>query len=393
VVGEIALALTLLAAAGLAVHGFWKAENVDLGFRPDHILTFNLQLEQQRKQGRLKTPAQINAFYRLLIEKLESVPGVLGAQVSLTQKGLGAEWRASITIAGRSLSDSGAKGYSNCVPVTPQFFKTFGIGIERGRALTEEDKEGSQLVAVVNQAFVREFLPGLEPLGQRLIIPQPVPKSVRPPVELEIVGVYRDARNDGLDAPQPEIDVPFWQNPWPYPMVAVRTAGDPESMRQSIASTIRSIAPDAPMANIQTVDDAVREFSASERFGAVLFGAFGATGLILAALGIYGVIAFGVAQRTREIGLRVALGAGREQILRLFVREGIVLSVIGLTFGIAGAWTATRLMRGMWYGIASSDPLAFTVVGIVLLASALLGSYIPARRAAKVDPMVALRYE
>ncbi len=393
VVGEIALALTLLAAAGLAVHGFWKAENVDLGFRPDHILTFNLQLEQQRKQGRLKTPAQINAFYRLLIEKLESVPGVLGAQVSLTQKGLGAELGVPVTIAGRSLSDSGAKGDSNCVPVTPQFFKTFGIGIERGRALTEEDKEGSPLVAVVNQAFVREFLPGLEPLGQRLIIPQPVPKSVRPPVELEIVGVYRDARNDGLDTPQPEIDVPFWQNPWPYPMVAVRTAGDPESMRQSIASTIRSIAPDAPMANIQTVDDAVREFSASERFGAVLFGAFGATGLILAALGIYGVIAFGVAQRTREIGLRVALGAQREQILRLFVREGIVLSVIGLTFGIAGAYTAARLMRGMWYGIASSDPLAFTVVGIVLLASALLGSYIPARRAAKVDPMVALRYE
>ncbi len=393
VVGEFALALTLLTAAGLAMHGFWKAESVDLGFQPGHILTFKLQLQQERKQGRLQTPEQITAFYRLLLAKLESVPGVLDAEASLTRQGLRPELRTSVTIAGRSLSDAGAKVYSNCVAVTPQFFKTFGIRIERGRAFTEEDREGSQLVAVVNEAFVRQFLPGIELLGQRVIVPQPLPNSARPPVELEIVGVYRDARNDGLNTPQPEIDVPFWQNPWPYPMVAVRTSGDPQLIRQSIASVIQSIAPDAPMAEVQTMDDTVREFSASERFGAVLFGSFGAAGLILAALGIYGVVAFGVAERTREIGLRVAMGAGREQVVLLFLREALVLALTGLGFGVAGAYTAAQLMRGMWYGVQSSDPFVFAAVGIGLLSFALLGSYIPARRAARVDPMVALRYE
>jgi putative ABC transport system permease protein len=212
-------------------------------------------------------------------------------------------------------------------------------------------------------------------------------------LEWQIVGIYRDAHNHGLLEPDPEIEVSFWQNPWPSPRLAVRTANDPTTMTKSIAAAIRDIDPTLPMADIETIDEVVQQLSAGERFGVVLFGSFAAVGLMLAVFGVYGVMAFTVAQRTREIGLRIALGAGHGQILRLFLSEGVTLGLIGLVIGGSGAYAVGRLMRGMWYGTAAGDPIIFIAVASVLLASAVMACYIPARRAAKVDPMVALRYE
>ena len=395
VIGEISLALTLLAAAGLAMHGFWKAASIDLGFRRDHILTFWLPMDAETRQNRFARPEQINSFYRQLLARIEAVPGVEVAQASLATPVMGARFGAPVTIVGQSVSDPSSAPGSNFAPVTPGFFKTFGLQLDRGRFLTEADMEGTTRVAVVNQTFVKRFLHDVDPLSQRISMPQFIPgeRKLGPPLEWQIVGVYRDARNHGLLEPDPEIEVSFWQSPWPSPLLAVRTANDPETMTKSIAAAIRDVDASLPMAEVQTIDEVVRQLSAGERFGVVLFGSFAAVGLMLAVFGVYGVMAFTVAQRTREIGLRIALGAGHHQILRLFLSEGVTLGLIGLVIGESGAYAVGRLMRGMWYGTAAGDPIIFFAVAGVLLASAVLACYIPARQAAKVDPMVALRYE
>ena len=191
----------------------------------------------------------------------------------------------------------------------------------------------------------------------------------------------------------PEIDVPFLQSPWPGTSIAVRTAGEPTAVQQSIAAVIRSIDPDLPMANVRTMDQIIDQTMASDRFNTALFGAFAVVALLLAAIGIYGVMSFVVAQRTHEIGLRMALGAGRARVVREVIREGMLTALVGIVLGSAGAYGVGRAMQGMWYDVGAMDPAAFSVVAITLLASALLACFIPAHRAASVDPMSALRQE
>jgi putative ABC transport system permease protein len=389
VVAEFALALTLLAGAGLAIHGFWKAAATDLGFRSDHILTFYLQVSQ----GRLSSPQLINGFYRELLGKIQAIPGVSAASAS---GGISfrTRFRLPFTIAGKPVSDAPSNYQTDFNMATPGYFQTFGLQIERGRFIGDQDTETGAHVAVVNRAFVNRYFAGADPLLQQVAVARLTPGTRKPgpPVFWQIVGVYRDVKNEGLDEPFPEIDVPFAQSPWPAVM-AVRTAGDPAEMRKSIAAAVQSVDQDLPMSDVETMDDIVHESWANERFGSALFGSFAAVALLLAAFGIYGVMAFAAAQRTREIGLRLALGAGRNQILRLFVLEGMVLGLIGLGVGIGGVYAVGRLMHGMWYGTSTGDPIIFAAVAGVLLAAALLAWYIPARRAANVDPMVALRYE
>jgi putative ABC transport system permease protein len=206
------------------------------------------------------------------------------------------------------------------------------------------------------------------------------------------VGVYGDVRNAGpKDDGFPEINEPFWQSPWPDASVAVRTNGDPSAVRLSLAAAIRSMDADLPMADVRTMDQIVEESKAGDRFNTALFASFGIVALVLAALGIYGVMAFVVAQRTHEIGLRMALGAGRNRVLGQVLREGMITALIGTVAGTGGAYLVGRAMQGMWYGVGAFDPLAFSLVALTLLASALLACLVPARRAASVEPMAALR--
>jgi putative ABC transport system permease protein len=206
--------------------------------------------------------------------------------------------------------------------------------------------------------------------------------------------VFHDVRNRGLRADDvPEIDVPFWQSPWPRAGIAVRTTGDPEAMTKSIAAAVHSVDPNQPLANIRTMDQLLEEALLGDRFIAALFGSFAGVALLLAAIGIYGVMAFGVAQRTHEIGLRIALGAGKQQVLGLILREGLVLAGAGLGVGLLGAYFLGSSMRSTLYGVGAIDFGAFGSVAVVLLTSALLACYLPARRATKIDPIVALRYE
>jgi len=392
VVVEFALALTLLAGAGLVIHSFWKLSRVDLGFRQDHILTFGLPVPNDR----FSKPEQINAFYRQLLEKIGALPGISSISVSTGMPLQGTNFGMPFSIVGQPVGDLSSRPGAGFTMVTPEYFRTFGISISKGRVFTSQDLAGNVPVAIVNDAFVKKYLSSLDPLKQRLSIEQLIPGQTKlgPALEWQIVGVYHNVHNGGIRGDGfPEVNVPFSQSPWPQAAIAVRTAGDPASMTKSIAAVVLSIDPDLPLDQVKTMDQIVDESLSGDRFGTVLFGSFAAVALLLAAIGIYGVMSFAVAQRTHEIGLRIALGASPAQVLRLVLREGILLALGGLLLGLGGAYFAGRLMKSLLYQVNAMDPTAVSAVTAVLLLSALLACYIPARRATQVDPMVALRDE
>jgi putative ABC transport system permease protein len=392
VVVEFALALTLLAGAGLVIHSFWKLSRVDLGFRQDHILTFGLPVPNDR----FSKPEQINAFYRQLLEKIGALPGISSISVSTGMPLQGTNFGMPFSIVGQPASDLSSRPGAGFTMVTPEYFRTFGISISKGRVFTSQDLAGSVPVAIVNDAFVKKYLASLDPLKQRLSIEQLIPGQTKlgPALEWQIVGVYHNVHNGGIRGDGfPEVNVPFSQSPWPQAAIAVRTAGDPTSMTKSIAAVVLSIDPDLPLDQVKTMEQIVDESLSGDRFGTVLFGSFAAVALLLAAIGIYGVMSFAVAQRTHEIGLRIALGASPAQVLRLVLREGILLALGGLLLGLGGAYFVGRLMKSLLYQVNATDPTAVSAVTAVLLLSALLACYIPARRATQVDPLVALRDE
>ena len=392
VVLEFSLALTLLAGAGLAIHSFWNLARVDPGFRVDHLITFYLPVPARK----FAEPQQNIQFYQQLLEKVKSLPGITQAEAGEGMPLQGTNFGMPFYIAGKPFSDPSARPGAGFSMVTPGYVQTFGMQMAKGRSFTEQDMAGSLPVAMVNQTFADRYLKGVDPLTQRVVVEQLIPGVTKlgPPIEWQIVGVYRNVRNGGIRSDGfPEIDVPFSQSPWPDASMAVRTSGDPALMVKSIAAAVHSIDPDLALAQVKTMDQIVSESLIGDRFISVLYGAFAVVALLLAAIGTYGVMAFMVAQRTHEIGLRIALGATREQVLGLVLKEGVVLALIGLALGLVGACLVGHAMKSTLYGVGTVDFAAFSVVSITLLASALLACYFPAQRATKVDPMVALRYE
>jgi putative ABC transport system permease protein len=392
VVIEFALALTLLAGAGLVIHSFWKLTRVDLGFRQDHILTFFLPVTNDR----FARPEQINAFYRQLMDKIGALPGITAVAASTGMPIIGVNFGMPFNLAGQAVDDPSSRPGAGFNMVTPEYFRTFGIPMVKGRVFTEQDAAGGLPVAVVNETFAKKYLSNVAPLTQRIVVDELIPGVTKlgPPIEWQIVGVYHDVHNGGVRGDGfPEIDVPFWQSPWPQAGLAVRTLGDPASMTKSITAVVHTVDPDLPLDQVKPMDQLVHESLASDRFSTVLFGSFAGVALLLAAIGIYGVMSFAVAQRTHEIGLRMALGAGPRQVLRLVLREGMLLAFAGLVVGLAGTYFVARLLKTILYQVNAADPAAISAVTAVLLLSALLACYIPARRATQVDPMVALRDE
>ncbi len=392
VIGEFALALTLLAGAGLAIHSFWNLARVDPGFRPDHLLTFTLPVPEKR----LSQPEQIVTYYRRMVEKVESLPGVIRAEAATGMPLRGTNFGMPFTIGGKPVEDPSARPGAGFAMVTPGYFDTFRIQMLKGRVFTDQDSAASVRVAVVNETFVKRYFSAVDPLTQRISVEQLIPGVTKlgPPLEWQIVGVYRNIHNGGIRSEGfPEIDVPFAQSPWPQASMAVRTNGDPALMSQSIASAVHSVDSDLALANIKTMDQIFSESLVVDRFTTALYGSFATVALLLAAVGIYGVMAFAVAQRTHEIGLRMALGASQDHVLGLILKEGIVLAVLGLGLGLVGACFVGRAMRGLLYGVGTIDAAAFSAVAITLFVAALLACYVPANKASKVDPMVALRYE
>jgi putative ABC transport system permease protein len=391
VVAEFALALSLLAGGGLAIHSLWNVAHVDLGFRSDHLLTFFLPVPD----GRLTDSKQITAFYRQLLERIDALPGVSSASASEGMPLQGVNFGMPFVIEGKPVNDPSQRPGAGFNMVTPQYFQTFGIRIDRGRALNDQDIAGSVPVAVVNETFAKKFFPGGDALSHRIQVEQLIPgvTNLGPYITWQIVGVYHNVRNGGPKSDFPEIDVPFWQSPWPQAAMAVRASGDPASLTKGIADIVQSFNPNLPLAEVKTMDQIMDESMAGDRFTAFLFGGFAAIALLLAALGIYGVMSFAVAQRTHEIGLRMALGASAGRVVGLILREGMILALIGLVLGLGGSYLVGRAMHSLFYDVGTMDVAAFSTVAALLMFSALLACYVPAHRASRVDPMQALREE
>jgi putative ABC transport system permease protein len=394
VVCEFTLALALLAGAGLAIHSFWNLAHVDLGIRTDHLLTFYLPIPDSRS----KDPAQITAYYRDILAHIDAVPGVEHATamtgMPLYGPGFGIPMPFSIA-GGQVYADPSQRPTAGFGMVTPDFFATFGVHLDRGRIFAEQDTAATPRVAMVNESFVAKHFPGRDPLRQRLVIEQLVPGVAKlgPPVEWQVIGVYHDVHSADTRNIRPEILIPFWQIPWPQAAFGVRTAEDPLSMLQSVAAAVHAVDPQIALAEPQSMEQ-IRDLTmASQRFTLVLFASFAAVALFLAAVGIYGVMAFSVAQRSHEIALRMALGATRSRVVALVVGEGAALAGIGLALGLVGSYFVGRAMQSMLFGVKALDLVAFLAVGAILLIAALLACFLPARRAASIQPMRVLRSE
>lgn len=390
VVLEFALALTCLGAAGLAIRSFWNLSHTDLGFQTGHILTAQLRPPQ-------KPPAhseQVRAVARRLLDRVAALPGVQHAALSMNVP-LGGHDTLAFAIAGRPVSENN-RPTADFQLVTPEFLSVFSVRLLHGRFFGEQDRIGTQPVVVVSQTFARRYLTHLDPLASRILLPdiRPHPHPQGPPVEYQIVGVVDDVQYGALtDRNTPAIYVAFWQNPWPWCIVSVRSMIDPSALTGSIRRAGTEAAPGQPLWHFQTMQVLVDSQLVSDRFGAILYATFSLIALVLAALGIYGVMSFAVAQRYHEMGLRMALGAQPEQVVRLVMSNGMRLALIGLAAGVAGAWVVGRLMQSSLYGVSSFDAATLAAVVLILLAAALCANYLPARRATRADPLTALRSE
>jgi len=392
VVGEFTLALALLAGAGLTIHSFLNLQRVDLGVKTDHVLTFYLSVPDSRP----KDPDRIVAYYRQIVSAIEGVPGVMhaSAQTGLPLEGSG--FGMPFALADKpTYADPSQRPNTSFGMVTPDYFQTFGIRLVKGRFLNDQDTASSVKVAVVNEEFVNKYLKGVDPLQKRVLVEQLIPGVTKlgPPIEWQIVGVFHNVRSRGFREDYPEMEIPFWQIPWPSAGIAVRTQEDPLSMLRSVSAAVHSVDPQIAVADPKTLDTVRDEVLANDRFTLILFASFAAVALLLAALGIYGVMAFSVAQRSHEIALRMALGATRNRVVTLILKEGVILACVGMGLGLVGAYFVGRAMRSMLFGVSAMDFSAFGIVGFVLLIAALLACYLPARRAASVEPMQLLRLE
>lgn len=384
VIGEIALALMLLAGAGLLVRTFIELANVDLGIDPNNAVTMFVRLPAYKYAS---TPQQA-IFFRDLTEKIASIAGV---------KAVGAQGRGGNVFfqpEGQPPAPPGQEPTASYKVVTPGFLDAMGTRLVAGRGFTERDNEGAPPVALISESVARRYWPHSNPLGSHLTVLARVYSgqgSEAKPVE--IVGVAKDVRNDDLWQPEAAIYVPFAQKPSPGVFLVTRTAVPPMSVMPAIREAMQSLDKDQPLNQVQTLDEIVSRTYGAIRFPMTLLWIFSALALVLSAVGLFGVMSYTVNRRTQEIGIRIALGAGRADVLRLVLREGLAVTGIGVALGLVGALALSRLMAGYVYGVTSTDPIAFTAASLLLAAVALLASYIPALRASRVDPIVALRYE
>jgi len=379
IVAEVGLSLILLIGTGLMVKSFSRLLGVNPGFDATHLLVFNVGLSST------STPEQQDAFYHQVVERLRTLPGVqsVGA-VSRLPLASGNSSR-SFTVPG-----SARKDYEADIRVsTPDYFRAMRIPLLEGRTFTESDSAASSHAAIVNEAFVQNFFPGQDVIGKSIADFGPTSDH------LQIVGVVGSVRHVGLESsPRPEIQLPFGQAHWPSSFVVVRTTlSDPTTLTGSVQNAVWSIDKNVPLANVRTMEDVVASSVLRRKFTMLLLVIFAGMAVLLAAIGLYGVMSYSASQRKHEIGIRMALGAQRRDVLMLMVGRGMGLVAAGLLLGIVASLGLTRLITGMLFGVSATDPLTFVLVSLGLAGVALLANYFPARRAAKVDPMVALRYE
>ncbi len=381
VIAEVALAMVLVVGAGLMTRSFVKLTHVDLGFTPESRLAVNYTISSTRHAA----PGELPVVYTAILDRVRSLPGVVAAGGIRDLPFRGDGERVGFLPPGAVAGANGDTPTATLMFTSDGFFNAMGIPLLSGRDLSRQDRKGAPTVIVVNQAFAKRYLPGRNPVGQELAFG----KS-----KLSIVGVVGDVRQTAVDeAPEPRMYASVYQIPRVKVNLVVRTRENPQLMIKRVEDEIHAVEPQQTITAAFTLDDAVGEAVARPRLLTVLLGLFGAMGLVLGALGIYGVLAYLVTQRTREIGVRIALGAQRRNVLAMVVGSGLRLAAIGVAIGLAGALALTQLMTGLLYGVSASDPLTFGAVALVLLGVAAVASCVPALRATRVDPLVALRAE
>lgn len=387
VVSEVALAIVLLLGAGLLIQSFLRLIQVDPGFDPHHVLTFQLDSPAGKQDSRAPS------FFREVVGRISALPGAASASVVAYLPLTGDNISSSIEIEGQP-TPMGSRPSADFNAVEPNYFRTVGITLAAGRDFTEHDDSKSTPVVIVNRTLVRNFFPNQDPIG----------KHIRPgigngygpgePPMREIVGVIGDVKQSGLGVDAaPEVYAPLAQSPFDAMFVVLRTTNDPRSIVEPARRQVASVDKNAPIYHVETLNQYLAESLAAPQFITLLLSGFSGLALLLACLGIYGVISYIVVQRTHEIGIRMALGAKKGDVLRMIIGEGLKPALAGVAIGIFGALRLTRLLSSLLYGVKPTDPLTFAAVSLVLTGVALLACYIPARRAAKADPMLSLRYE
>jgi putative ABC transport system permease protein len=387
-VAEISLALVLLIGAGLMMKSLYRLLEVDPGFRPERVLTMGMDLRAQQYS---EDPAVLN-FWQQLIDRVSALPGVQSAAVGTVIPLTDSHSRSDVTIEGMALPTPGNFPHPDVHIVSPGYITALGIPLLRGRTFTDQDNEKAPLAGMINAMVARRFFPNEDPIGKRFMFGHP--SAANPPKWYTVVGVVSDTRLYGLANPaRLEVYVPFRQNPRNSMALVVKSGADPASLTSAIRDAVQSIDKDQPVFAVSTMQELVSNSVATRRMTLVLLGLFSGLALVLGAIGIYGVISYSVAQRTHEIGIRMALGAPRADVFRLVVGEGLKLAGAGITIGIAAAFGLARLLSSLLYGISATDFETFLGVAVLLALVALVACYVPARRAMRVDPTVALRYE
>jgi len=388
VVSEIALSLVLLIGAGLLIKSFLRLLDTDPGYTTARVLSVTLPLSR----AKYPQPEQQIAYVQELINRTRALPGIeaIGA-TNLLPLGLRDTFN-TFNIEGRPPAPPESRTAARNYSITPDYFRVMNIPVRRGRAFTERDVQNAPPVIVINEAFARRFFPNEEARGKRIILEDEKGEPLPP---REIVGIVGNVRHESLDEKeQPEYYVPFFQTPDRQMDLVVRSAAsNPAALAFAVRGAIKSIDKDQLIWEAKTMDERVAESVAPRRFQMLLLGLFAALALLLASIGIYGVMNFTVTQRTHEIGIRMALGAQARDVLRLVIGQGMRLALIGVSAGLISAVAVTRLMASLLYGVSAVDPAVFVGVSLLLTAVTLLACYIPARRAMKVDPMIALRHE
>ncbi|MGH9854958.1 MAG: ABC transporter permease, partial [Blastocatellia bacterium] len=379
VVGEIALSLVLLIGAGLMVKSLTRLQAVNPGFSPENVLTIAAPSRDAKPE-----------LYDQLLARVQSLPGVEAASFGSTAPLLGYASKTVMDIEGRTTDGSIGVGLHS---VSPEFFNTLRINVLKGRIFTEQDRTGAPRVAVINQAAAERFFPGEEPIGKR-IKPYIDPEYQTDEKFVEIVGVVADVKYGRLEeVVEPDVYLSSLQPTDAAQTLIVRSSVDPSAIVAAVRREVLALDKNTPLTQIQTMADRAAEVTSRTRFIAALLGLFATLALLLAAMGIYGVMAYSVSARTREMGIRIALGAQTRDVLRLVMRDGLALLAAGLAIGSIAAFAAARVLRSQLYEVSASDPMTFIAVALLLAFMACLACYFPARRAAKADPMTALRCE
>jgi len=385
VVFEVALSLMLLVSAGLLTRSFLSLLRTNPGFNSDNILTMSLVLPGLK----YKELPQRAAFYSDLVQRIKAYPGVESAAVVNYLPLGGANSSDSYLVEGEPEPQPGQENDGRYRVASPDYFRTMEISVIRGRGFTEQDKADTQPVVIVNETLARRHWPEQNPIGKRIRFYGPLDRAPW----MQVVGVIADVKHDLTIPVEPEYYLPHAQDPWNAMVLIAKTSVDPASLAGALRQQVWSIDKDQPVFDVKTMQEVRAGSVALYSLSSIMLGIFAAVALVLAAIGIYGVMAFAVTQRTQEIGIRMALGARTADVLKLVVKHGMKLALLGIVIGLAGSWALTRFIAKLLVGVQPTDLLTFSVVSLCLLVAAFIACYLPARRATKVDPLVALRYE